>query len=116
MMYAVNVAADKLEQIPCVTHVDDTCRVQTVTEEQNKHYYKLIKAFKDITNVPVLFNTSFNLAGEPLVETMEDALHTLYSSRLKYLYVPELGILVTKTIEDPVKKDEVEKVTVELVD
>jgi carbamoyltransferase len=101
MMYAVNVAADKVNEIPCITHVDDTCRVQTVSENQNKHYYELIKEFKKITGVPVLFNTSFNLAGEPLVETLDDALHTLYNSKLKYLYLPELGVLVTKTTDDP---------------
>jgi len=98
MMMAVNVAADKLKTIPAVCHVDDTCRVQTVTEEQNKHYYNLIKAFKDLTEVPVLFNTSFNLAGDPLVETVEDALDTLYRSELKYLYLPELGLLVEKSV------------------
>jgi carbamoyltransferase len=101
MMYAVNIAADKLDQIPSVSHVDDTCRVQTVTQDQNKHFYNLIKDFKQITGVPVLFNTSFNLAGEPLVETIDDAIKTLFNSKLKYLYVPELGILVTKTIKDP---------------
>lgn len=100
MMYAVNVAADKVSEIPCVTHVDDTCRVQTVSEENNKHFYELIKAYKDITGVPVIFNTSFNLAGHPLVETLQDALTTLYRSNLKYLYLPELGVLVEKTIED----------------
>ena len=102
MMMAVNVAADKLTQIPAICHVDDTCRVQTVTEEQNKHFYNLIKAFKDETAVPVLFNTSFNLAGDPLVETLDDALDTLYRSELKYLYLPELELLVTKTISNEV--------------
>ncbi|NDG29554.1 hypothetical protein EB118_05580 [bacterium] len=104
MMYAVNVAADKVHEIPNITHVDETCRVQTVSEESNKHYYELIKEFKNITGVPVLFNTSFNLAGDPLVETLDDALDTLYRSKLKYLYLPELSLLVEKTIEDP--KDE----------
>lgn len=97
MMYAVNVAADKLKQIPAITHVDDTCRVQTVTEEQNKHYYNLIKAFKNETDVPVLFNTSFNLAGDPLVETIQDAFSTLERSDIKYLYLPEISKLVTKS-------------------
>jgi carbamoyltransferase len=110
MMYAVNVAADKVSEIPCVTHVDDTCRVQTVSEENNKHYYELIKAYKDITGVPVIFNTSFNLAGYPLVETLQDALITIYSSKLKYIYLPELGVLVEKTLEDPVDKVEAEEV------
>jgi carbamoyltransferase len=110
MMYAVNVAADKVSEIPCVTHVDETCRVQTVSEENNKHYYELIKAYKDITGVPVIFNTSFNLAGHPLVETLQDALTTIYSSKLKYIYLPELGVLVEKTIDDPTEKVEAEEV------
>jgi carbamoyltransferase len=96
MMYAVNVVADKLSQIPAITHVDDTCRVQTVSESQNKNYYDLISEFKKITGVPVVFNTSFNLAGEPLVENLQDALDTLYNSELKYLYLPELELLVEK--------------------
>jgi len=96
MMYAVNVIADKIDQIPNIVHVDGTCRVQTVSEEQNKHFYNLIKSFKSITGIPILFNTSFNLAGDPLVETLQDALDTLYRSELKYLYLPELGKLVTK--------------------
>lgn len=99
MMMAVNVAADKIKTIPCVTHVDDTCRVQTLSKDQNEHYYNLISAFKDITDVPVLFNTSFNLAGDPLVESIDDALDTLYRSKLKYLYLPELKLLVTKVEE-----------------
>jgi len=115
MMMAVNVVADKVSQIPAVTHVDDTCRVQTVTEEQNKHYYNLIKDFKDITGVPVIFNTSFNLAGDPLVETIDDAFDALKRSKLKYMYLPELGLLVTKTIEDP-KPEEVIEIADELVE
>jgi carbamoyltransferase len=110
MMYAVNVAADKVSEIPCVTHVDETCRVQTVSEENNKHYYELIKAYKDITGVPVIFNTSFNLAGHPLVETLQDALTTIFSSKLKYIYLPELDVLVEKTIDDPTEKVDVEEV------
>lgn len=96
MMYAVNVLPDKMGEIPSITHVDGTCRIQTVTEEQNNHYYELIKEFDKITGVPILFNTSFNLAGDPLVETLEDAKHTLQNSELKYLYIPELNKLVTK--------------------
>lgn len=108
MMYAVDVVFDKVDKIPAVCHVDKTCRIQTVTQDQNEHYYNLIKAFKDITEVPVLFNTSFNLAGEPLVETIDDALNTLFNSKLKYLYLPELGVLVTKTRPDPEDKKPVE--------
>ena len=96
MMYAVNVLEDKKSVIPAITHVDGTCRIQTVTEEQNKHYYNLISEFYKQTNVPILFNTSFNLGGDPIVETVEEALATLRKSELKYLYLPELGILISK--------------------
>ena len=96
MMYAMDVWPDKQEQIKAITHVDGTCRIQTVTEEQNPHYYKLIQEFEKITGVPILFNTSFNLAGDPLVETIEDALETLLKSELKYLYLPELEMLLEK--------------------
>lgn len=98
MMYAVDVPADKAAQVPAVTHVDGTCRVQTVRREDNPHYYNLISAFKQLTGVPILFNTSFNLAGQPLVESLFDALVTLFNSEIKYLYLPDLGKLITKTV------------------
>ena len=96
MMYAMDVWPDKQETIKAITHVDGTCRIQTVTEEQNPHYYKLIQEFEKITGVPILFNTSFNLAGDPLVETIEDALETMLKSEMRYMYVPELGYLLEK--------------------
>jgi len=96
MMYAVDVIEDKKDLIPSIVHVDGTCRVQTVTPEQNLHYYNLISEFNKLTNVPILFNTSFNLAGDPLVETMEDALETLRKSEIKYLYLPERDELICK--------------------
>ena len=96
MMYAMDVWPDKQEIIKAITHVDGTCRIQTVTEEQNPHYYKLIQEFEKITGVPILFNTSFNLAGDPLVETIDDAMDTLLKSEIKYLYLPELEMLLEK--------------------
>jgi carbamoyltransferase len=96
MMYAVDVLEDKKDIIPSITHVDGTCRIQTVTKEQNPHYYELISEFNKIRNVPILFNTSFNLGGDPLVETMDDALSTLRRSDIKYLWLPEIKKLVTK--------------------
>jgi carbamoyltransferase len=96
MMYAVDVLEDKRDVIPAITHVDGTCRVQTVTAEQNKHYYELISEFDKIKGVPILFNTSFNLAGDPLVEKLVEALDTLKRSDMKYLWLPEIGKLLTK--------------------
>tara|TARA_A100001234_G_scaffold78602_1_gene69567 strand:+ start:4130 stop:5959 length:1830 start_codon:yes stop_codon:yes gene_type:complete len=94
MMYAVNCQPGVEEKIPSIIHVDKTCRIQTVTPEQNKNYYDLINTFYEKTGVPILFNTSFNLGGEPLVETLDDALRTLANSDIEYLYLPEYGKIV----------------------
>lgn len=89
MMYAVNCLDGVVEKIPSIIHVDGTCRIQTVNREQNENYYNLISRFKAHTGIPIIFNTSFNLGGEPLVETLEDALWTLQQSKIEYLYLPE---------------------------
>ncbi len=91
MMYAVNCQPGIEQKIPAIIHVDGTCRIQTVTKEQNPHYYDLITAFYKKTGVPIIFNTSFNLGGDPLVETLEDAVDTLWRSKIEYLYLPEYG-------------------------
>lgn len=94
MMYAMNCQPGVAEKIPSIIHVDGTCRIQTVKREQNPHYYDLISEFHKETGMPILFNTSFNLGGEPLVETLDDAVRTLANSLMEYLYLPELGLLV----------------------
>lgn len=93
MMYAMDFKLEKHGEVPAITHVDGTCRIQTVKKEQNEHYYNLISAFNDITGVPILFNTSFNLAGEPLVETLENAINTILHSDINYMYLPEYKLL-----------------------
>lgn len=72
-------------EIPAVVHIDGTGRVQTVTKRDNDLYYDLINAFYELTGVPVLLNTSFNVAGEPIVETPEDAIDTFLKSAIDYL-------------------------------
>jgi len=94
MMYAVECLPGVEEKIPSVIHVDGTCRIQTLGEDDNIHYYKLIDAFEKLSGVPILFNTSFNLGGDPLVETIEDAINTLLVSKIEYMYLPELQKLV----------------------
>jgi carbamoyltransferase len=95
-MYAVNCREEFAEMIPSIIHIDGTCRVQTVTKEQNEHFYNLIQEFYLQTGVPLLFNTSFNLAGEPLVETPEDAINTFTNSEIDCLYFPENKKLICK--------------------
>ena len=94
MMYAVNCQPGVKEKIPAIIHVDGTCRIQTVSYDQNPNYYNIIKTFKEKTGVPIIFNTSFNLGGEPLVETIDDAIRTLATSDIEYLYLPEFGKLI----------------------
>ena len=94
MMYAVDVLPHKIDEIPSIVHVDGTCRIQTVTSEQNKNYYDLISEFYKLTGVPILFNTSFNLAGDTMVETIDDAFRTIRNSEINYMYLPEIGKLI----------------------
>ena len=89
MMYSIPVKEEKKDLIPGVIHVDGTSRIQTVTEEQNHHYYHLIKRFYERTGIPLLFNTSLNLSGDVIAYTKEDALNILEKSEIDYLYLPE---------------------------
>jgi len=94
MTYTLDVLPHRRACIPAVTHVDGTCRAQTVSREQNARFYDLIAEFARRTGVPMLLNTSFNLAGEPLVESVDDALATLRNSALKAVYFAQQGRLV----------------------
>lgn len=94
MMYACECLPGVEEKIPSIIHEDGTCRIQTVTKEQNPAYYELISEFNELSGVPILFNTSFNLGGDALVETIEDAVETLQKSDIEYMYLPEIGKLV----------------------
>ena len=105
MMYAMDFKLSKHGEVPAITHVDGTCRIQTVTKEQNEVYYTLIEEFRKITGVPILFNTSFNLAGEPLVETFDDAVKTIKNSAIDYMYLPELGKLIYYPYNDSLVDD-----------
>ena len=95
MQYAVNAYENAIEQVPAIIHADNTCRIQTVTSQQNPHFYSLISCFFEKTGIPILLNTSFNLGGEPLVETFNHAVYTLKNSMIEYLYLPEIETLVT---------------------
>jgi len=94
MMYAVDTLPEKIDLIPAIVHVDGTCRIQTLTLEQNKNYYNLISEFHKLTGIPILFNTSFNLAGDTMVEYMDDALYTIRQSDIPYMYLPEIGKII----------------------
>ena len=94
MTYAVEVKKDKSNFIPAIIHKNNTCRIQTVSEKQNYHYYNLIKEFKKLTGTPVIGNTSLNLGGYPIAHTLKDALNVIENSMFEYLYLPEKKTLV----------------------
>ena len=77
----------KRKKIASVVHVDGTSRVQTVRSSDNELYYDLIKKYKNITGTPLILNTSFNLKGQPIVETPRDAIMTFFGCGLDALVV-----------------------------
>lgn len=79
--------------IPAVLHVDDTSRIQAVTPESNARYYRLISEFNTLTGVPLILNTSFNLGGDPIVETPGDALNTFLKTEMDYLVLEDYIVL-----------------------
>ena len=84
-LFGIDKLKVKRSSIPAVTHVDYSARIQTVHMETNPKFYKLIKKFKEITNCPVLVNTSFNVRGEPIVCNIEDAFKCFMGTNLDIL-------------------------------
>jgi carbamoyltransferase len=87
MLLAGRVKKEKADIIPAVTHIDNTARIQTVNKNTNRRFWGLIKEFENITGVPVLINTSFNLRGEPIVCGPEDAISCFQRSRMDILAI-----------------------------
>ena len=101
--YMLQVAKSKQsKKIPSAIHVDDTARVQTVNEQQNKKFYSIIKEFYKQTKVPVILNTSFNDAGEPLVETPLDAILCFLKTKIDFLVLD--NVLIDKKKQINIKK------------
>lgn len=95
MLLTAKVKEDKRSMIPAVTHVDGTARIQTVNKEDDLVYYNLIKKFAELTNVPVLLNTSFNIKGEPIVCTPAHAYECLKKTGIDLLVME--NFIIEKT-------------------
>ena len=87
MLIACKVRKNKKKLIPAVVHVDNTCRVQTVKKELNKKFYNLIAEFKKISGIPVLLNTSFNVKGQPIVNTPDEAIKCFKNTKIDILAI-----------------------------
>ena len=94
----------KRSSIPSITHVDYSARIQTVHKETNLRYYELIKEFKKITNCPILVNTSFNVRGEPIVCSVEDAFNCFMGTNLDVLIIEDF-ILYKEDQDESLIKD-----------
>ena len=86
MQFVAGVKHEKRAQLPAVTHVDGTARIQLVPSELNPEFYTLLKSFQSISGVPILLNTSFNIQ-EPIVESPQDAILTFLGSSIDSLYI-----------------------------
>ena len=84
-LFGIDKLNVKRSSIPAVTHVDYSARIQTVHQETNPKYYKLLKKFKEITGCPLLVNTSFNVRGEPIVCSVEDSFRCFMGTNLDIL-------------------------------
>ena len=87
MSFAVKIKEDFKDDFSEVCHVDGTSRIQTVSNGQNPRYYDLIKKVGEKSGLYALLNTSLNIMGEPIIETLNDAKHFLENSNLNYLVV-----------------------------
>lgn len=92
MLLVKRVRPEWTDKIPGIVHVDGTARIQTVREDQNARLYRLLKEFDAITGVPVLINTSFNVKGEPIVETPDDAIACFLNTGMDYLALHDMLI------------------------
>ncbi|MEZ5901010.1 MAG: carbamoyltransferase C-terminal domain-containing protein [Hyphomicrobiaceae bacterium] len=92
MLMAMKVRPEWKDKIPAIVHVDGTARVQTVREDQNPKLHRLLKEFDKITGVPVLINTSFNVKGEPIVESPQDAINCFLGTGIDYLALHDMLI------------------------
>ena len=90
MLIACKVNKEKKRIIPAVVHVDDSCRAQSVSQELNPSFWNLINEFKNLTEVPVLLNTSFNIKGQPIVNNPEDAIQCFKKYNIDYLVMDSL--------------------------
>ncbi|MDY6965806.1 MAG: carbamoyltransferase [Halobacteriota archaeon] len=105
MLLVAQVKEDKRREIPAVTHVDGTARIQTISREVNPIYYDLIDEFYRATEVPVMLNTSFNVRGEPIVCTPRDAYACFIRTEMDHLVIGDF--MIKREDQTPVEGKEV---------
>jgi carbamoyltransferase len=99
MLYVTPVRPAYRERLPAITHVDGSARVQTVFEEHSPRLWRLLKDFEQLTGLPILLNTSFNVKGQPIVCTPQEALDTFLQAKLDTLVIGDFVVTPKKPIE-----------------
>lgn len=94
MLFVYNVHEEKRNEIPAVTHIDGTSRIQTIQREDNPVYYDLIDTFRELTGVPVVLNTSLNRRGEPIVNTPGNAIDAFIGTEMDYMCFADAKLLI----------------------
>lgn len=92
MLFVFKIKAEKRKLLPGVTHFDGTGRLQTVDKQFNERYYNLINEFKKITGIPMILNTSFNIMGNPIIESPNDAIKCFLGNGIDYLVLGDFII------------------------
>lgn len=95
------------KNMPAVTHIDNSARIQTLNKDQNPILFNLISRFNDLSGIPILLNTSFNLRGQPIVESPDDAIKTFINSELDYLICNNILISKKPSISNSHKKQKI---------
>jgi carbamoyltransferase len=93
MLFTMPVRAEYRERLPAITHVDGSARLQTVSRASNERFWMLLRAFGSITGIPMVLNTSFNVRGQPIVCTPEEAIDTFLLARLDALVLGDVLLL-----------------------
>ena len=91
MMQVFQIREEKRKRIPAVTHVDGSGRLQTVSQETNPRYYRLIESFRDLTGIPMVLNTSFN-ENEPVVCKPQEALDCFLRTKMDVLVIGDMFV------------------------
>ncbi len=95
MLIACKVKNNRKKNIPATVHVDNTCRVQSVSKKSNLKFWQLLSEFNKITNIPVLLNTSFNIKGQPIVNNSDDAIRCFKKYAIDYLVID--NVIISKS-------------------
>ncbi|MCK5017826.1 MAG: hypothetical protein KAS32_12255, partial [Candidatus Peribacteraceae bacterium] len=85
MLLVADVKPEKREEVPAITHIDGTARIQTISASENSKYHSLISEFAKNTGCPVIINTSFNVRGEPIVESPNNAINCFLHTQMDFL-------------------------------